>query len=73
MSKTWNERETAATAFYLHTAVTKKGKYPYYISPIEIGLLWGKITYLKSAGMLFLSIVQRDIAWGFQKSYYTSQ
>ena len=26
----------------------KKGTYPYYISPIEIGLLWAKITYLKS-------------------------
>ena len=26
----------------------KKGTYPYYISPIEIGLLWAKITYLKT-------------------------
>ena len=26
----------------------KKGTHPYYISPIEIGLLWAKITYLKT-------------------------
>ena len=49
----------------------KKGTYPYYISPIEIGLLWAKITNLESARMLFLSVLQRDMSWGFQKSYYT--
>ena len=31
------------------------------------------IKYLKSAGMLLLSIVQRDVAKGIQKSYYISQ
>ena len=27
---------------------------PYYISPIEIGLLWAKITYPKCAEMFFI-------------------
>ena len=32
-------------SYYSHD---KKGTYPYYISPDEIGLLWTKIIYLKS-------------------------
>ena len=30
----------------------KKGTYPYYISSIEIGLLWAKITCLKSVAII---------------------
>ena len=33
---------------------------PYYISPIEIGLLWAKITYLKSHSKAFAFNLQRD-------------
>ena len=35
---------------YLSTKYSpeRKYSYPYYISPIEIGLLWAKIKYLKS-------------------------
>ena len=33
---------------------------PYYISPIEIGLLWTKITYLKSHSKALVLGLQRD-------------
>ena len=36
----------------------------------EIGVLWAKITYLKSVVMLFLGKFQKDMTWGFQMSYY---
>ena len=38
----------------------------------DIGVVWAKITYLKSAVMLFLSDFQRDMAWGFLKRYRAS-
>ena len=33
---------------------------PYYISPIEIGLLWAKITYLKSHSKALAFDLQTD-------------
>ena len=37
----------------------KKGTYPYYISRIEIGLIWAKIRYIKSHS--------KALSIGFQK------
>ena len=37
----------------------------------EVGFLWAKITYLKSAGILFFRIMQIHVAWGFQMSYFS--
>ena len=34
---------------------------PYYISPIEIGLLWAKITYLKSHSKALVFDLQTNI------------
>ena len=39
----------------------KKGTYPYYISPIEIGLLWVKIAYLKSHSIALAFGLHTDI------------
>ena len=35
--------------------------YTYYISPIEIGLVWAKITYLKSHSKAFDFCLQTDV------------
>ena len=32
----------------MYTSRERKYRHPYYISPIEIGVLWAKITYVKS-------------------------
>ena len=39
----------------------KRGTFPYYISLIEIGLLWAKIVYLKSHSMALAFALQTDI------------
>ena len=44
--------------------------YPYYIGPIEIGLLWTKITYLKSHSMALGFLFQTDMSLIFQMRKY---
>ena len=50
---TWKD-QTWLKIFYLQSQT--KYSPPYYMSPIEIGLLWDKITYLKSHSKAFGSL-----------------
>ena len=47
----------------------RKYKHPYYISTIEIGLLWAKISYLKSHTIALDFCLQTDTWWIFQMRY----
>ena len=39
----------------------RKHRHPYYLSLIEIGLIWAKITYLKSHSKALVFILQTDM------------
>ena len=50
---------------------SKKYSTSYYISPIEIGLVWVKITYLKIHSKSLNFNLQTDMKWIFQMWYLT--
>ena len=49
----------------------KKEMHPYYISPIEIGLFWAKITKLKNHSIAFSFSLQTDMKSIFHMRYLT--
>ena len=63
--KSSSEDSKVSTYIWIHfirtTAVTKKGTYPYYISPIGIGLLWAKIRYLKNLSIALKFVLPTDM------------
>ena len=53
----------------------KKGTYPYYIIPTEIGLLWAKITYLKVTqkplAFVYKQIWNRTFKWSTKHWFWS--